>query len=464
MAKKYDVIVVGAGPGGYVAAIRAAQAGMSVALIEKNKNLGGTCARVGCIPSKALLHSTELFYELKKNGATHGITASDLQMDVGVLLKQKDAVVTKLTSGVKTLMQHNKVEVYHGTGWILDAHTLEVRDGKKKETIGCKKLVLALGSEVQDIGSIPFDGTHIVSSDQAISFEKVPEDLLIVGAGAIGLELGSVWSRLGASVTILEGMADVLPGWDKELARNARKEFEKQGIKFVLNAKITKATVKNKKVEVHAEGNDEVFRGDKLLIAVGRRPTLTGCNLEALQLKRTENKRSIAVDENYETSVKDVYAIGDIVSGPMLAHKASEEASILIERMQGIPARLRYDVIPNIVYTTPELASVGKTEEALKAEGIEYAKSKSLMIANGRSISMHNTAGFVKVLADKKTDRILGVHMIGPQASHLIAEAVVSMEFDGSSEDIARSIHAHPTLTETIKEAAMGITGKKIHS
>lgn len=464
MAKEYDLTVMGAGPGGYVVAIQAAQAGMSVALIEKRKALGGTCANVGCIPSKALLHSTELYHDIVNNGAAHGITAEKLTIDIADLLNRKTKVVQKLTSGIETLMKHNKVDLYHGTGWIVEAHKLEVRNGKKKETLSCKKLVLAMGSEVQPIPGIPFDGTHIVGSDEAISFTDVPKELLIVGAGAIGLELGSVWARLGSRVTVLEGMAEILPGWDKELARTARKEFEKQGIRCVLDAKITEAFVKNKKVQLRAEQNDTVFTGDKLLIAVGRRPVLSGCNLEALQLELTANNRSIIVDENYQTSVKDVYAIGDIIPGPMLAHKASGDACVLIERMQGVAAKLRHETIPGVVYTAPELASVGKTEESLKKAGIAYAKGKSLMAANGRSISMGNTSGFVKVLADKKTDRVLGVHIIGPQASHLIAEAVLAMEFDGSSEDIGRITHAHPTLTEVLKEASLGVLGKKIHS
>ncbi len=463
MSEKYDLLIIGAGPGGYTAAIHAAQSGMSVALVEEREALGGTCANVGCIPSKALLHSTELYSDIASHGKKHGIIADNLHIDIKTLQERKDDVVNRLTKGVGTLMKHNKVTVLYGLGWIIDAHTVEIRSKQETTQVHCEKLLLATGSEVQGIPSIPFDGKNIISSDEALELRTIPKELVIIGAGVIGLELGSVWARLGSKVTLLEGMGEILPGWDKELARSARKEFEKQGLNFVLNARVSKAETQKKKVYLHTEDGGDAYVGDNVLVAVGRKPRLSGFNLESLDLAYTPGGRSLAVDENYQTSVENVYAIGDIIPGPMLAHKALEEAVVFIERINGVSSRLRQETIPNVVYTAPELASVGKTEEQLKEENIEYAKSKSLMSANGRSIAMDNTTGFVKVLASKANDRILGIHIFGPQASHLIAEAVSAMDFDSSSEDLRRIVHAHPTLSEVLKEASMGIIGKKVH-
>lgn len=463
----FDYAVVGSGPAGYVSAIRAAQLGLKTVLIEKDGALGGTCLNVGCIPSKALLESSEHVASMKYKFADHGIDVGDVNFDVTKMVGRKADIVKQLTDGVAGLMKKNKVTVVRGHGRLVESGKVEVENSEgEKQIVEADSIVMALGSESVELPFMKFDGKNIISSTEALALDKVPEKLLVIGAGAIGLELGSVWARLGAEVTVIEMFPQITPFADKQLAKTLQRSLEGQGLKFMLSAKVTGAeigedqvvvTVEDKKGEVHE------LNGDKVLVAVGRRPFTRDCGLETAGVEMTEKGR-INVNEKYETNLKGVYAIGDVINGPMLAHKGEEEGVVVAEIVAGKPSSMSYDVIPNIVYTWPELASVGMNEAEAKEKGYAVKSGKFLFRGNGRSLTMGETEGMAKIIADKETDRILGATIVGPRASDMIAEVVMAMEFKGSAEDVARTIHAHPTLSEIIKEAALAVNGSAIHS
>jgi dihydrolipoamide dehydrogenase len=466
--ENYDVVVIGAGPGGYVCAIRCAQLGMKTAIIEKRETLGGTCLNVGCIPSKALLDSSEEFHKAKHGLDVHGITTGDVKIDVKKMIARKDKVVSEVTSGVDYLMKKNKITRYHGFGKLKSKTEIEIElsDGKK-ETIQAKKIVIATGSVPIDIPSLPIDGKQVITSDHAISLEKVPKHMVIIGAGVIGLELGSVWSRLGAEVTIIELMPRLLGSTDKQMASLAQRILEKQGLKFLFEHKVTGLEKSGKNVKVNVEtpkGEKISIEGDICLVSVGRRPFTDNIGAKEVGIEITERGRIKVQPNGFQTSVDNIYAIGDVVDGPMLAHKAEDEGIALAEKLAGKYGHVNYEAIPWIVYTWPEIAWVGKGEEELKAQGIEYKVGKYMFKPNARAKAMNETEGQVKILADKKTDKLLGVYIVGARASDMIAEAAIAFEFGASAEDIARSTHAHPTLSEIIREAAMDVDKWSIHS
>lgn len=466
---RYDVIVIGGGPAGYTAAIRAGQLGMKTACIDENDALGGTCLRVGCIPSKALLESSQRYVDAKDNLAEHGIKVSDVELDLPAVLRRKEKVVTTLTRGIDFLLKKNEVDRIRGRAR-LDGPgrvTVDVSDGDK--TGGAKTLsleaehiILATGSRPAALPGVDVDGARIVTSTEALSFDEVPEHLIVIGAGYIGVELGSVWARFGATVTVLEYMDRILPGLDAEVAAAAQPLLEKQGLSFRTGTKVTGALVKGSEVTVEIDG-DKPVTGDRVLVAVGRVPNTAHLGLETVGISVDERGR-IPVNEQFQTAAAGVYAVGDIIAGPMLAHKAEKEGVACVEAIAGLPVVLDYDAIPSVVFTTPEIASVGKTEEELTAAGIAYRKGAFHFRANGRARTLGQTDGFVKVLADKETDRLLGVHIIGPNAGELVAEAATAMAFGASAEDLAMVTHAHPTLAETIKEAALAVHGRPIHA
>jgi dihydrolipoamide dehydrogenase len=466
MAEPFDVLVIGAGPGGYVAAIRAAQLKMRVAVVDKRPTLGGTCLNVGCIPSKALLDSSELFAQARHKFSDHGIGVGDLRLDLAALLARKDKVVKGLTDGVAGLFKKNKITAITGAARLLDANKVAVQAGGKEEIVEARHIVLATGSEPISIPALPFDGSSIVSSTEALSFERVPQHLLVVGGGYIGLELGSVWSRLGARVTVLEFLPRILPLADAEIAELLHKSLLKQGLAIHLETKVTGAGTQGGQVVVNAttRGNDVRFQGDKVLVAIGRRPYTAGLGLEELGIKTDERSGRIEVNEDFQTSVAGVYAIGDVIHGPMLAHKAEDDGIALAEHLAGMHSHVNYDTVPAVVYTWPEVANVGPTEEQIKASGRDYRVGRFRLAANGRARCMDEHEGLVKIIADAQTDRVLAVHIIGPRASDLIAECVTVMEFAGSAEDIARICHAHPTLSEAVREAALAVDHRAIHS
>ncbi len=455
--KTHDLLVLGAGPGGYVCAIRGAQLGLNVGVIEKNPRLGGTCLRVGCIPSKALLESSERYIETKNSLAKFGVKVEGVELDLPTMLSRKDEVVKTLTDGVAFLIKKNKVARYEGEATFVGPNRVKVGD----EEIEAKNIVIATGSKPSPLRGIEFDYDVIGTSTEALSYPTVPEHLVVIGGGYIGMELGSVWARLGAKVTVLEYFPFILAGLDREIADEALKIFKKQGIEFQLGAKVTSAKVVDGKAVIEIEGA-ETITADRVLVAAGRLPNTDGLNLEAAGVALDEKGRVI-VDEKYQTNVPGVFAIGDVIAGPMLAHKAEEEGVAVVEGITSGYAHVNYDAIPGVVYTEPEIAGVGQTEEQLKEKGIEYKKGTFPMMANGRARALGHTEGKVKVLADKTTDRILGVHIIGPRAGDLIAEAVAAIEFGASAEDLRRTSHAHPTLAETLKEAAMAAEWKAIH-
>ena len=453
----YDLVVIGAGPGGYTAAIRAAQLGLKTACIEKEPALGGTCLRVGCIPSKALLESSERFHEAQHAFAEHGIKAS-VELDLPTMLARKDGVVKGLTDGVAYLFRKNKVTRYAGTGRIDGPGKVTVVGADDETTLTARNILIATGSEVATLPGVEMDWDRIGGSTQALDYSAVPGHLVIIGAGVIGLELGSVWSRLGARVTVLEYLDRVLAGVDAEVAKEAHKIFAKQGIEFKLGVRVTAARVESESCVVEYEGGEPITC-DRVLLAVGRRPNTTGLGLDSVGIE-TDRRGCIPVDPHFATTVKGIYAIGDVIAGPMLAHKAEEEGVACVEHIATGYGHVNYDAIPNVVYTHPEIASVGRTEEQLREDGVEFRKGKFPFKANGRARALNSTDGFVKILADAHTDRVLGVHIIGPRAGDLIAEAGVAMEFGASAEDIARSCHAHPTLAEVVKEAALAVDGR----
>ena len=464
----YDLIVIGTGPGGYVCAIRAAQLGLKTAVVEKNATFGGTCLNVGCIPSKAMLHASELYEEAGHNFAQMGIKVGKPSVDLAALLKYKQQNVDSNVKGVDFLFKKNKIEAFHGSGRIVAPGKVEVKaaDGKT-QTLETKNIVIATGSDVARLNGIDIDEKRIVSSTGALDLAKVPEKLLVVGAGIIGLELGSVWRRLGAQVTIVEFLDHILPGIDGEVARQFHRMLQKQGVVFKLSSKVTAVDTSGKQLKVKVEpaaggGAAETMETDVVLVAIGRVPYTEGLGLEAAGVKK-DNRGRVIVDPHYRTSVADIYAIGDVIAGPMLAHKGEEEGVAAAEIIAGQAGHVNYDVIPNVVYTSPEIASVGKTEEELKAANVAYQVGKFPFSANARARANLATEGFVKILADAKTDRVLGVHILGPDAETMIAEAAMAMEFGASSEDIARTCHAHPTLSEAMKEAALAVAKRAIN-
>jgi len=461
----YQLVVIGSGPGGYVAAIRASQLGLKTAIVEKDKTLGGTCLNVGCIPSKALLASTEHLHFARERFAAHGIIAGDIKVDLGAMMKRKLDVVGKLTSGVSFLMKKNKIEVVRGFGKLADAHTVEVTDESgAKKTLKAQNILLATGSVPVELPFLKHDGKRVINSDQGIALDKVPKSMLVIGAGAIGLELGSVWRRLGAEVTIIEFLPRIAAiGFDPETSKILQRNLEKLGIKFELGTRIESAKVTDKGVELtgtNASGAVS-YKADVVLVAVGRKPFTTGLDLEKAGVKLTERGR-IAVNDRLQTSVPSIWSIGDVIDGPMLAHKAHEEAVAVAERMAGKPGEVNYKIIPGVIYTAPEAASVGITEEEAKEQKLDVRIGKFPFSANGRAIANDTTEGFAKIIADAKTDRVLGAHIVASNASELIAETVVLMEFGGSSEDLARTIHAHPTMSEALKEAALAVDGRML--
>ena len=463
----YDLIVIGTGPGGYVCAIRAAQLGMKVAVVEKRATHGGTCLNVGCIPSKALLHASEMFEEAGEGFAKMGIGVSKPKLDLKAMLAFKDEGVAGNVKGVDFLFKKNKIEPFHGTGRILGPGKVEVKaaDGKT-QVLETKSIVIATGSDVAKLKGIEIDEKRIVSSTGALTLDKVPEKLLVIGAGVIGLELGSVWRRLGAEVTVVEFLDRVLPGMDSEICRQAQRIFEKQGIIFRLGSKVTAVDASGKKLKVKIEpakgGDAHMLEADVVLVSIGRVPYTEGLGLKEAGVVLDERGR-VGVDDHFKTNVDGIYAIGDAIRGAMLAHKAEDEGVAVAEIIAGQAGHVNYDAIPNVVYTYPEIATVGKSEDELKSAGIAYNAGKFPFTANARAKVNHTTDGFVKILADAKTDRVLGVHIIGPDAGTMIAEAALGMEFGTSAEDIARTCHAHPTLSEAVKEAALAVGKRAIH-
>ena len=463
----YDLVVIGTGPGGYVCAIRAAQLGMKVAVVEKDATLGGTCLNVGCMPSKSLLYASEMFEEAAHSFAKMGVSVSAPKLDLPSMMKFKHQGIDGNVKGVEFLMKKNKIDVISGKGKILGAGKVEVTgsDGKT-QTVETKNIVIATGSDIARLKGIEIDEKRIVSSTGALSLDRVPEKLLIVGAGVIGLELGSVWHRLGSQVTVVEFLDRILPGNDAEVAKQFQRILEKQGFAFKLGAKVAAVDTSGKtliaKIEPAAGGTAEKLEADVVLVSIGRVPYTEGLGLKEAGVA-LDNRGRVQIDAHFATSVKGVYAIGDVVAGPMLAHKAEDEGVAVAEMLAGQAGHVNYDVIPSVVYTTPEVSAVGKTEEELKQAGIAYTVGKFPFTANGRSKVNQTTEGFVKVLADAKTDRVLGVHIVGREAGEMIHEAAVLMEFGGSAEDLARTCHAHPTRSEAIKEAALAVGKRAIH-
>lgn len=462
----YDLVVIGTGPGGYVCAIRAAQLGLKVAVVEKRKTHGGTCLNVGCIPSKALLHASEMFEEAGHTFASLGIDVGKPKLDLKQMLVHKQETVDANVNGVAFLLKKNKIEPFHGTASIPAAGKVVVtaEDGKTQE-LETKNIVIATGSESAALPGVAIDEKTVVTSTGALELTAVPKELLVVGAGVIGLEIGSVWSRLGAKVTVVEYLDRILPGMDDEIAKQFQRILQKQGFEFHLGSKVTKVETAKKSttvtVEPAAGGEAKTLSADIVLVAIGRRPNTDGLGLDKAGVA-TERGR-VVIDDHFRTSIAGIYAIGDVVRGPMLAHKAEDEGMAVAEIIAGKSGHVNYDAIPGIIYTAPEVAAIGKTEEELKAAGIAYKVGKFPFTANGRARAMRHTEGFVKFLADAATDRVLGCHIIGPHAGDLIAEVTVLMEFGGSSEDLARTCHAHPTLAEAVKEAALAVEKRQIH-
>ncbi len=458
---EHELIVIGGGPGGYVAAIRAAQLGMNVACIDENEQLGGTCLRVGCIPSKAMLESSELFHQANETFAEHGVKLKHVELDLAAMLRRKDKVVDTLTRGVKGLLKKNRVTHYQGRGRLDGATRVIVEKDGKTTQLTAPRVIIATGSRSASLRGIEVDGERIVTSTEALAFAEVPKHLVVIGGGYIGLELGSVWKRLGSKVTVLEALDRILALTDQEIAGKVHKVLEKQGIEFRLNCRVSSAKAKGKSVRIELEGGDPI-ECDRLLLAVGRVANTDNLGLETVGVK-TDKRGVIEVDADFATSAQGVYAIGDCIPGPMLAHKASEEGVACVEKIAGRWAEVNYDSIPAVVYIHPEVAAVGKTEEQLKADGAEYKKGVFPFLANARAKTVGETEGMVKILADAKTDRILGVHIFGAGAGDLIHEAAAAMAFGATSEDLVHVCHAHPTLAEAVHEAALAVSGRVLH-
>ena len=468
MADQYDVIVIGSGPGGYVCAIKAAQLGLRTAIVEKMKTLGGTCLNIGCIPSKALLHASEMFHEAEHGLEKLGVKTGKPKLDLKAMMAHKEATIKSNVDGVSFLMKKNKVDVHHGTGSILAKGKVAVTDDKGKETVlETKNIVIATGSDVAGIPGVDleFDEKVIVSSTGALALSDVPRHMVVVGGGVIGLELGSVWSRLGAKVTVIEFLDKILGAMDGDLSKNCQRVLAKQGLDFKLSSKVTEVKKSGKGAKVTFEpvkgGDAETVSADVVLVSTGRRPYTEGLGLEALGVEM--ERGMIKTDAHWRSNVEGIYAIGDVTAGPMLAHKAEDEGVAVAETIAGKHGHVNYNVIPGVVYTQPEVAAVGATEEELKSAGIKYVTGKFPFTANGRARAMNHTDGFVKFLADAETDRVLGVHILGFGAGEMIHEAAVLMEFGGSSEDLGRTCHAHPTMSEAVREAALATFAKPIH-
>lgn len=461
----FDVVVIGAGPGGYVCAIRAAQLGLKTALIEKEKTLGGTCLNVGCIPSKALLHSSEMIDFAKNGAAAHGLKIGNPEVDVAVLQKKTETVVSNLVRGVSMLVDKRGVKVFQGIGRLVNGTTVEISTGNEKKTIQTKSIVIATGSTPVELPFLPYDGETVVHSTHALSFDKVPEKMVVVGGGAIGLELGSVWSRLGSDVTVVEFLPRIAATFDTDVTRVFERVLKRQGMKIETGTKVTGIKKAKGKTILTAEKGDKKleFEADKILVAVGRTTFTEGLGLEEAGVE-IDDKRRIKTNGNFQTNIPSIYAIGDVTSGPMLAHKAEEEGVAIAEILAGKAGSVNYNVIPNVIYTDPEVASVGIGEDEAKQQKIEINVGKFPFSANGRALAIDGTDGFVKIIACAKTDRVLGVQMIGKNTSEIIAAAVAHMEYGGSAEDIARTVHAHPTLSEAFKEAALAVDKRPIHS
>jgi dihydrolipoamide dehydrogenase len=463
MTNNYDLIVIGAGPGGYVCAIRAAQLGLKVGLVEKRKTLGGTCLNVGCIPSKALLTASEKYAEAKAHLGDFGVRVTGVTLDLPAMMAHKESVVDANTKGIEFLLKKNKIDWLKGEGVITAPGTVRVA-GQDHQA---KHIVIATGSDVMNLPGIVVDEQKIVSSTGALELPQVPGTMVVIGGGVIGLELGCVWSRLGAKVTVIEYLDRILAGMDSELARETQKIMTKQGLSFKLSSKVTSAVADKKgvtlTVEPAAGGADETMHADVVLVCIGRKAYTDGLGLDAVGVVR-DNRGRVVVDAHFQSNIPGIYAIGDVIAGPMLAHKAEDEGVILAEMLAGQSGHIDYDIVPGVVYTSPEVASVGKTEDQLKDAGVAYRVGKFPFMANGRARAMNATDGFVKILADATTDRVLGVHIVGYDAGTLIAEAALAMEFGASSEDIARTCHAHPTLNEVVKEAALAVDGRALHN
>ena len=466
MSEKFQAIVIGGGPGGYVCAIRLSQLGIKTACVESRSSLGGTCLNIGCIPSKSLLNLSENFYKVK-HFSNLGIEINAVKLNLQKMMKNKDKVVTILTKGIEFLFKKNKVTHYKGTGSFKSATQVSIIDDKKKETIiESDKIIISTGSEPISLPGVKFDEKIIVSSTGALALSKVPKKMVIVGAGYIGLEMGSVWSRLGSEVHVVEFLDHITPGMDKEISNEFMKILQKQGINFHLQSKVNSIKKNNKGTAVsttNKDGKKINFECDVVLVSVGRKPNTKNLNLDAIGIALDDKKR-VKVDKNFQTNVKNIYAIGDVIAGPMLAHKAEEEGIAIAELIAGQSGHVNYDIIPGVVYTSPEVAFIGKTEEQLKELKQKYKVGKFPFMANSRAKAINETDGFVKILAEEKTDKVLGVHIIGSHAGEMIAQIAIAMEFGASSEDIARTCHAHPTFSEAIKEAALSVDKRPIHS
>ena len=466
MSDKFQAVVIGGGPGGYVCAIRLAQLGLNTACIESRGSLGGTCLNIGCIPSKSLLNLSEEFSKVK-NLSNKGIEVGDVKLNLPKMMKSKEKAVTVLTKGVEFLLKKNKVTYFKGTGSFKSKKEIIIRDDKNKETIiQAEKVIIATGSIPVSLPKIEFDEKIIVSSTGALNLEKVPQKMVVVGGGYIGLEMGSVWSRLGAEVHVVEFLDHITPGMDKEISNEFMKILKKQNIKFHMSTKVEKITKKNENIEIETsnnKGEKNTHLCDVALISIGRKAFTNNLDLKKINLK-TDEKGRIKVDKNFRTDKKNIFAIGDVIQGPMLAHKAEEEGIAVAEIIAGQTGHVNYDLIPGVIYTSPEVATIGKTEEQLKEQNTSYKIGKFPFMANSRAKAIDEPEGFVKILADNSTDKVLGVHIIGPHAGEMIAEMAVAMEFGASSEDIARTCHAHPTFSEAIKEAALSVDKRQIHS
>ena len=466
MEEKFDLIVIGGGPGGYVCAIRAAQLGLKTACVESRGTLGGTCLNVGCIPSKSLLNSSELYYKAKKHFNNIGIETTNIKLNLKKMMINKSKSVQILTKGVEFLLKKNKISCIKGKGVLFSKNDVVVYQDGKKTSYKSKNIVIATGSSPTSLPGINIDEKNVISSTGALSLENVPKSLIVIGGGYIGLEMGSVWSRLGSQVTVIKFLDHITPGIDREISREFQKILTKQGIKFKLNSKVTSTKISKDKILVELVGNQdkkkESMECDKVLVSVGRKPYTEGLNLSKIGVKK-DNKGRVEVNKKFQTSISNIFAIGDVIKGPMLAHKAEEEGIAVAEILAGQSGHVNYDVIPGVIYTAPEVATVGKTEEQLKELNTNYKVGKFPFLANSRAKVNNESDGFVKILADSKTDKVLGVHIIGPHGGDMIAEMGLAMEFGASSEDIARTCHAHPTHTEAIKEAALAVDKRPIH-
>jgi len=468
VAERYDLVVIGAGPGGYVAAIRAAQLGKKVACVEKRATLGGTCLNIGCIPSKALLDTSELFHLAQQRFSKHGIKVGEVGIDLAAMHARKDGIVKDLTDGVRFLFKKNNITTLFGTARVASRTSVAVRDNDGGEaTVEAGHILLATGSVPVNLPFLPFDGKTVVSSTEALTFDKVPDHLVIVGGGYIGLELGSVWRRLGSKVTVIEFLPRIVPLADLEIGTLLHKSLVKQGLEFQLETKVTGAKLANGRALVSAETKDGkalTFDAERVLVAVGRKASVEGLGLDEVGVKYEPKTGKVGTDGHFRTNIPTISAIGDLIDGPMLAHKAEEEGTAFAELLAGKAGHINYETVPSVIYTWPEMSSVGITEEQAKERGTAYKVGKFPFVANGRAKAMDESEGMVKVIADAQTDRVLGVHIIGPRASDMIAEAVTTMEFAGSAEDIARTCHAHPTLSEAFREAALDVDSRAIHS